>query len=707
VKAAEITPASRVALALTSLVAVLWLLVLQVDRVSPGPLSAVHGQEAGLLERKACSRCHGEAGLPMADACAECHAEVTSQIAAHAGFHGTLAGVDTRNCAQCHGEHVGEEFELVSARSFALAGFATREAYDHDALDFRLQGRHVQLGCKDCHANADVVLLPKGELRFAGLDQGCQKCHEDAHQGRIVRACGECHGQEHPFQLVASFAHQDFESECAHGAQSCEKCHPRGTSFDAELLAGRDPPDCKRSCQDCHVSPHGESFTAASAVLAELREGDSCKACHSERMGTFAGHPEEMPPELHAASGFALDRPHQNVACAACHQELVGDALSSFSVHQPARSSDECRGCHGDPHEGQFASGAFAGADCLACHERTAFEPSRFDVEQHARSAFPLAGSHQAVACARCHLADPPGAPRVFHGTPDTCAECHADAHAGAFDAELARAKAVDGCAHCHQPTLFAEFDEERFDHGDWTGFALDGAHERAECTACHEPRARPDENGRTFGVIAEVFAGPAERCVTCHVDAHDGRFDRAGMPSEVDGKQDCARCHSSESFDAVPAGFEHERWTGYPMADFHAKVECAKCHLPAPTPDAAGRTFGRAPVKCADCHADPHVGQFAVKGRTDCARCHQDAGGNAFDHQRDSRFQLDEVHQKVECAKCHVPWPLPGGGEAVRYKPLGVECADCHDPDFLERAERDARRSGKRAGPPPRGGQR
>jgi hypothetical protein len=27
----------------------------------------------------------------------------------------------------------------------------------------------------------------------------------------------------------------------------------------------------------------------------------------------------------------------------------------------------------------------------------------------------------------------------------------------------------------------------------------------------------------------------------------------------------------------------------------------------------------------------------------------------------------------------CHIPWPLPDGGEAVRYRPLGTTCADCH----------------------------
>ncbi len=692
----DTTSIARIALALASLAAVLWMLVLQVDQVSPGPLAAAHMQEPELLARDACKHCHGEDQVSMAAACAECHAEVAEDIRAGTGFHGIRQDFDARDCASCHGEHAGEEFELVSRRSFRLAGFATREAYDHGELDFRLQGRHTELGCKDCHANADVVMLARGQRRFDGLEQGCQSCHEDVHEGRFARDCADCHDQEHPFPLVVSFDHDDFASACAHATVSCAQCHPRGSAHDSELLAGPDPPSCQRSCQDCHVSPHTPGFVAAAAVLGSVSEGESCEVCHSEAHGAFAGHPEAMPSELHVASGFALDAPHNRADCASCHQALSGDKLAPFVVQFPARAPDSCQVCHGDPHEGQFAGGPFGDASCLACHERTTFEPCTFGLEAHALSAFALEGSHQAVVCARCHEADPPGSPTVFRGTPSACAECHADAHHGAFDAQLRAADMPGDCAHCHAPTRFAEYDAEAFEHGPWTGFELDGAHARTECTTCHRLADHADDTGRTFGVIAALFGSPVERCDTCHLDAHDGHFERAGLPLEVAGKTDCARCHSSETFAESAQDFEHERWTGYPMADFHAEVECKACHVPAAAPDAAGRTFGRSPKRCADCHADPHVGQFATKGVTDCARCHQDSGANSFDHQRDSRYALDEVHAQVACAACHVPWPLPGGGEAVRYKPLGVECVDCHDPGFLERAERTGAKKGR-----------
>mgnify|MGYP001206752264 CR=1 FL=1 len=719
--APESVPLAKVALALASLALVLWSLVMQVDHTSPGPLSAVHVQATELSERGACKSCHGTSAHDMAAACAECHAPVAEQIASAAGFHGTLTGIDAEDCARCHGEHAGEEFMLVSARSFALAGFATREAYDHDELDFLLQGRHTELGCKDCHANADVVVLARGERRFGGLEQGCQSCHEDAHEGRIARACGECHGQEHPFALVASFQHDDFESECAHAAVSCAQCHTPGGAHDSELLAGFDPPDCARVCSDCHVSPHTEPFVAAAAVLANVPEGETCAACHSEGHGAFRGHPAASPPALHAASGFALEAPHNALACEACHLGIEGDVIGGdviegdvvgdgarFALHFPAREADDCQACHGDPHAGQFAARPLGEMGCLACHAREVFEPSTFGPAEHARSDFPLVASHEAVACARCHPSTGTGEPTQFEGTPGTCAGCHADAHRGAFD----EFDNPEGCARCHQPTLFAEVERATFDHGGWAGFVLDGAHARAECEACHPRSAEADERARTFGFSAAVFGEPVERCATCHADVHDGRFDRPELPRELAGRSDCARCHTSESFSELALGphepFEHERWTGYPMADFHAEVECAECHVPTAAPDAHGRTFGRADKLCQDCHADPHVAQFAVEGATDCARCHLDAGGLAFDHQRDSRYALDEVHAPLECAACHVPWPLPGGGEAVRYKPLGTECADCHDPEFLERSRTAGpRRKPARGAFAPRGGGR
>lgn len=674
---------TQIVLGLLSFVLVMGVLYVDLERTSPGPVSTTHAQEAVLVASEGCQKCHGEGRGRMPEACADCHEEIERDVARGSGLHGTFArttgpgAIDPRDCGHCHHEHLGADYPLVSDRSFALAGIPDPRAFDHAALDFELAGRHLELACAECHANAEAPLLAKGSKRFLGLDQSCAACHEDVHEGRYVRACADCHGQAHPFAEVESFVHESFPSDGAHARAGCEKCHEESSAHAIEILAGPEPTVVERACLDCHDdSPHSRGFVAAASDLGDSRPAESCGLCHAAAHDAFGGHPEAMPDGLHAASGFPLDAPHDAADCASCH----GASSDPREQRYPGRSPQLCEACHDDPHAGQFDDGPFQG--CLACHAPHAFLPSAFGPSEHARTAFPLEGSHGAVACAGCHARSHPDEPRVFAGTAHDCAACHEDAHRGRLGGDGADAH---DCGRCHATTLFAEVDRGDFDHDRWTAFALEGRHADAACEACHPAGREPDPLGRAFGFVHEVFDGPADDCATCHADVHRGLFDRPGLPERVGGEAGCERCHSTEGF--RPAARElldderwHGRWTGYPIAGFHERVACEDCHPRSATPDADGRTLGRAATSCSDCHADPHVGQFGPRGQ-DCASCHLDDGGLAFDHQRDSRFPLDETHAKLECGACHRPWPLPGGGSAVRFKPLGTTCTDCHGP--------------------------
>ncbi len=73
----------------------------------------------------------------------------------------------------------------------------------------------------------------------------------------------------------------------------------------------------------------------------------------------------------------------------------------------------------------------------MSCHDQAAWKPARgFD---HQKTAFPLTGEHQQVACASCHPkkaapqpGDADGAFLQLRGIAhSTCASCHRDAHAG------------------------------------------------------------------------------------------------------------------------------------------------------------------------------------------------------------------------------------------------------------------------------------
>ena len=752
----------KLALAALSLVLVTFLVVVDLEKTSPGPLSPAHAAAEG-LDESSCELCHGEGETTLADACGECHEPIRSQLAGAPGLHSILSAPE--DCGHCHVEHFGAELALVDERTFALAGFETREEYAHEGLEFALSGRHEELGCAECHALADVQHLESGQQRFLGASQDCTSCHEDPHEGRMVESCQSCHGQVKPFGDLDGFVHTTrFPLTGVHGDSSCFDCHEQGSAHAIEALGGQDAP-LDRSCSDCHESPHGAPFLAAAADLLEADPGASCVDCHALDSGGFAEFDRAVTVTAHVASGFSLEVPHDAADCADCHTPPSPGV--DYAARYPGRSADDCAACHESPHGTQFDSGTFSSFACLDCHAREHFTPATFDAKAHALTEFTLTEGHSESSCTDCHRVEAGAALATaeFPAVPRECAGCHQDAHAGLFARMRPDMQEAGDCATCHVTSHFADLASEEFAHEAWTGFPLDGAHLDAGCEACHARAATPDALGRRFGRVAELFGEPTDACATCHAnvhvgamaaasqdcaechvtsefeeversafdhrlatgfalvgahaqaaceschapretadaagrtfglavetfprgveqcadchdDPHEGRFDRLNGPRVVEGRVGCARCHDQQSFVAgAREEFDHALWTGFALTGGHAAVSCEDCHV-SQTPHSLGRTKGKT---CAACHDDPHVGQFGTRALNRCERCHQSPGAFSelvFDHQRDSRFPLDEFHATLGCVKCHQPWPLSGGGEAVRYKPLGVECSDCH----------------------------
>jgi hypothetical protein len=295
-------------------------------------------------------------------------------------------------------------------------------------------------------------------------------------------------------------------------------------------------------------------------------------------------------------------------------------------------------------------------------------------------TVFKLEGRHRKLRCDECHRKTETEGPRNYSGVPVDCRSCHKDPHGGQFDKPLYLG---GDCRVCHTQTAWRPptFTVEM--HAT-AGFALTGAHLGVSCTRCHEV---PTAGGAAAGKpCPRKFSGVATDCASCHADVHGGMFDGPGRPAEVRGERTCARCHGTDSFRALAAKtFDHGLWTGYALSGAHAKAECAACHGRAAQPDARGRTLGRAAgSSCQSCHSDPHAGQFGPTAAVSCTKCHREEGSFRnllFDHRKDSRFPLDELHSKLACAKCHKPMPVGEDVKAIRYKPLGTKCGDCHDP--------------------------
>jgi hypothetical protein len=680
----------KILLAAASLFLVLALVWFDRDKTSPGPLASSHAAVAKLAGADGCDACHDSSD--MVDDCLECHRDVGDSIEKHSGLHGRLvAAADRDSCATCHTEHHGEAAELAGDAAFARAGVSKIAAFDHAGLEYRLVGKHAGLACAKCHRAAEEPALKEGEKRFLGLSQACATCHEDAHKGKFGTDCARCHGQDLPFKDAANFVHPASFPLLGGHAQKCEKCHDPESAFAVELVVGKP----SRSCDECHENRHTRPFLDGVASSTRIARDATCTLCHDAARGAFEKDSPTMRPELHAASGFALSKPHERARCEQCHEP----AKATFAERYPGRKPEACADCHGDPHQGEFAKGAFRGAQCVECHARESFATHSFDATAHARTAFALTGAHVRAKCDACHAPLAAGAegPRDFRTDKQTCEACHVDVHKGEF-ARLAasRGEPAPGCADCHGTETFSDVDRKRFDHGLRTPFALAGAHARAECESCHVAKPHAEFPERTFGFAAERFPGPSERCDTCHVDVHDGVFERAGRPLSLDGRATCERCHDVERFGGdVARRFDHGLFTGFALAGGHGRAKCEDCHGEGrDEKHALGKVAKRYPgptERCETCHRDPHDGRFdradspaVVDGRTGCARCHgvetfRDVSPTAFDHARWTGFVLEKAHASAACEACHVPTPNLRDGMHLG-RSAGKECAACHD---------------------------
>ena len=508
-------------------------------QISPGPLSRPHAKLEGSTH---CLDCHDpQKGVAPAK-CLACHNPLRERLAAGKGLH---ARPEYGDCKTCHVEHQGVEYELV------WWGKAGKRAFDHAQTGHPLAGKHAALSCEQCHKARS----------YLGNVTDCASCHKDEHRGQFAgRSCSSCHSEQ-AWKPAVGFDHAKtaWPLTGRHAPVSCEKCHttrrpdpadPAATYRVFRAVAGRD-------CASCHEDAH------------RGRLGTSCSSCHSP-----AGWREAVVTKSfdHSRTAWPLTGRHAAVPCEKCH--VPG---------RPMRlRRDRCTDCHADAHAGALSRRADGGR-CEACHDVNGFRPARFGPEDHAKTAYPLAGAHLAVACDQCHR-PARSAGRVtavpLHFASTRCADCHQDPHQG----EAARVVAKGGCEACHRVESWRQV---AFDHGQ-TRYSLSGRHARVACVSCHR-RAQAGQSARLR------FAGVPQACEGCHRDPHQGQFAGTGGPVA------CERCHTTD--DLKPSKFDHSRDAAYELDGAHARLACSACHR---LETRNGVTFVRykpLPTTCRGCH--------------------------------------------------------------------------------------------------------
>lgn len=514
--------------------------------------------------------------------------------------------------------------------------------------------------CFACHQPL-ATRLEAGKGLHAGL--------EEARQGR----CGRCHAEHGgaDAQLVHwpggrdAFDHRraGFVLDGKHGALGCNQCHKPDlvraddvrTSLNLSLT--RTYLGLARQCAACHRDPHHGQFAA------EVKSGD-CARCHSTQGWKPAAGFD------HKRTRFPLDGKHVALGCERCHYlendagaKVAGGTAGAFARYKPLGL--ECTACHTDVHQNRY------GSDCRRCHTTRGWRELGLGNFDHSKARFPLDGRHLQVACTRCHWSENAAGNRVEPSTAGArvhyrpiafqkCTDCHRDPHQNRFGPD---------CARCHSPAGWRVITAGAFDH-DRTKYPLRGRHRDVACEKCHgDGAAKP-----------LVFAA----CSDCHADAHQGQLAARAERGA------CESCHRVDGFTPVLFGVKEHASTRFPLQEGHRAVPCVACHRPAAKPPAppAGRALATAQSaavlrfddrRCAVCHGDPHMGQFAVDDVTDCSRCHGLAGWRIarFDHAR-TRFRLEGAHARTACASCHREETM-AGKRIVRYRPLATACRSCH----------------------------
>lgn len=560
---------------LAALVLAAWALPVRAQLLSPGKLIDGHSKLEGLTS---CTNCHelGTKGISNAK-CLDCHKTIARNIDQERGLHAQNAD---QNCADCHKDHFGRDFDSVH---FDSTGF------DHRKTGFTLVGKHDGVACKSCHkakfiTDADLIQQKKEagaslEETWLGLSQKCESCHRgDSPHGKQFadQGCQSCH-QATGWKDLDAFDHNDtrFALVGKHLDVECQSCHKPLDPAAVEPVIQYTNMQFNE-CSSCHEDVHKGKL------------GPTCKNCHSPAGWHELASLTEQTFD-HRSTGFPLLGKHAGVACATCHNpqrrtkgiDMHFDPATLGQTY-PKPLDKNCMSCHEDYHGGDFNNIA-SGPDCAGCHTEKGWTPTTFGLERHNKEAgFELKASHQAIPCFSCHR-DPHAANGLKFRFADTkCEGCHsADNPHGD---EFARADGRTECADCH--TAFAWPDSVRFDHNK-THFKLTGRHNVISCESCHKKG-----KDRRFDVVST-------ECESCHADdsPHQGQF------ADAAGKTECGDCHDTQSFRI--ASFDHSQ-TRFPLDGSHRNVSCASCHRTETADD--GSKFVRfkpLSTKCESCHGD------------------------------------------------------------------------------------------------------
>ena len=334
--------------------------------------------------------------------CYSCHKETDNPLLV---FQDNLR-IDENNCVKCHSDVHEGKFGLDCAKCHRETSFLSIKAikdFDHSVTDYPLEGKHVEVDCKQCHT---------GRYTKAIDFSACNKCHDDYHQGEfavnnISPDCVECHSLQEGFDysLYTLEQHQetDFPLKGAHVATPCYACH---VSEEKQRWTFR---ELGSNCVDCHNDIH-ENY-----ISETFYPNQDCTACHVNDSWSIINSFD------HATTNWPLTGRHLNVDCRECHFNENSDN-KAINSQKFTNLDTNCVSCHENVHDDTFAIDGVT--DCNRCHVTTSWMPENFD---HSTTNFPLEGKHKEVDCRACHTSSTENGETVilYKLNKFECIDCH------------------------------------------------------------------------------------------------------------------------------------------------------------------------------------------------------------------------------------------------------------------------------------------
>lgn len=509
-------------------------------QLSPGDLSEAHAHLEGLSN---CTECHTLGEKIDNSKCLDCHKEIQQRITQNKGYHSSNE-VKGKTCISCHSDHHGRKFDMIHFN---------KDQFNHDLAGYVLEEAHAKLKCEACHKNEFIKNsdIKKKKKTFLGLETSCLSCHQDYHQKTLSSDCFKCHDFK-AFKPAPKFDHINtkFQLTGRHAEIECIDCHKKTTKENKEFqeFAGIK----HQSCTNCHKDVHNNKF------------GQDCKQCHNNISFLQINNQSGFD---HNKTDYPLRGKHLNLDCKKCHKQKLTDPLPH----------NHCYSCHEDYHKGQFNK-PNKKSDCKDCHDVNGFMGSKFSIEQHNESVFPLKGAHIATPCFVCHLKEDKW---TFREIGQKCKDCHNNIHQSFIDIKY---YPEENCKNCHSEESWSQI---QFDHKK-TEYDLKGSHQKVSCRDCHFYQSEE-------GKVTQKFNNIKPSCVECHLDIHQQQF------ANKEGQTTCEKCHDFKDW-KKPSLFDHNK-ASFALDGKHQKVACKECHYPVSKNETTYILYKTNKIRCEDCH--------------------------------------------------------------------------------------------------------